>query len=152
MKAITIWQPWASLIMAEAKPYEFRGWVPPASVQGQRIGVHAGARKVRPAELYDLILRLKSPAAWSTGLRKDIALPLLEEWLDRPQRLPLSSILGTAVLGKPVRSTKIVAELGGPVNDSDRDDHSNYAWPLTDVQRLEPIVPMKGAQGFWRCG
>jgi len=26
MKALTIWQPWASLIMAGYKPYEFRGW------------------------------------------------------------------------------------------------------------------------------
>lgn len=26
MKALTVWQPWASLIIMGAKPYEFRKW------------------------------------------------------------------------------------------------------------------------------
>lgn len=26
MKALTIYQPWASLVMIGAKPHEFRGW------------------------------------------------------------------------------------------------------------------------------
>jgi hypothetical protein len=30
MKALTIWQPWATLIMIGAKPHEFRGqWIWP---------------------------------------------------------------------------------------------------------------------------
>lgn len=37
MKALTIWQPWASLIISGAKPYEFRGWRIPESLIGQRI-------------------------------------------------------------------------------------------------------------------
>lgn len=36
MKALTIWQPWASLIMIGAKPYEFRSWQPPAWLIGKR--------------------------------------------------------------------------------------------------------------------
>ena len=49
MKALTIWQPWASLIIAGAKPFEFRGWRPPASLIGQRIVIHAAARKIDKA-------------------------------------------------------------------------------------------------------
>ena len=55
MKALTIWQPWASLIIAGVKPYEFRGWYPPASIIGRRIAIHAGARPVRKAEIAELI-------------------------------------------------------------------------------------------------
>ena len=33
--------------------------------------------------------------------------------------------------------------------DSDRIDHSKFAWPLTDIERFEPVVPARGAQGFW---
>lgn len=50
MKALTIWQPWASLVMIGAKPYEFRRWdyrERQSGLQGQRIVIHAGARPVK---------------------------------------------------------------------------------------------------------
>jgi hypothetical protein len=49
--AITIWQPWATLIAIGAKPFEFRSWPVPARLIGQRIAVHAGARPVRCKEV-----------------------------------------------------------------------------------------------------
>lgn len=55
MKALTIWQPWASLIVAGAKPFEFRGWSMPRSMIGQRIVIHAAARKVNRVEANYLI-------------------------------------------------------------------------------------------------
>jgi ASCH domain. len=54
MKALTIWQPWASLIIAGAKPYEFRGWRAPRSLIGQRIVIHAAARKIDMEEVGNL--------------------------------------------------------------------------------------------------
>ena len=134
------WQPWASLIMAGAKPYEFRSWPVPGYVIDKRIGIHAGARPVRKAEVPDLILRLKSDEAWSTCLRKDIALPLLERVHASPGILPLSSMLGTAVIGRAVRSYDIIEEFGGGGNDSDR--------------TLFPPMPVRVAcsPGHWRPG
>ena len=41
MKALTIWQPWASLIAEGAKTIETRSWSAPASLIGQRIAIHA---------------------------------------------------------------------------------------------------------------
>jgi hypothetical protein len=53
-RALTIWQPWASLIMIGAKPYEFRGRSYLAYINhpqpGERIAIHVGARPVRRAE------------------------------------------------------------------------------------------------------
>lgn len=150
MNVITVWQPWATLIAIGLKPYEFRGWCAPAAKIGQRIGIHAGARPVRRSELQDLILRLQSAEAWTTCLKPtDQALRVLETMLQSPGVLPLSHILCTAVLGKPVLSREIVGEFGGVINDSDRDDHCNFAWPLTEIERLQPPVEARGSQGFW---
>lgn len=149
MKALTIWQPWASLIMAGAKPYEFRGWPAPRALRGMRIAIHAGARPVRRGEVADLIVRLRSPEAWTTALRPEIAIPILERVHSQPAILPLSSVLGSAMLGEPKRAFDIVGEFGAVLNDSDRDDHCNWAWPLTEIETIEPFRPAKGAQGFW---
>ena len=148
MKALTVWQPWASLIAAGVKPYEFRGWAFPRSLEGARIAIHAGARPVRRPEISDLVVRLKRTGAWTTALRPD-ALELLERALQSPGMLPLSHVLCTAVLGRPRRASEIVAEFGGPANDSDRNAHGNWAWPLTDIEQVLPPQPARGAQGFW---
>jgi hypothetical protein len=149
MKALTIWQPWATLIIAGVKPYEFRGWPAPVAIRGQRIAIHAGSRPVRKAEIADLIVRLRRPnEAWMTGL-KPLALEMLERWHRNPFELPLSSIVGTAVLGQPQRAFEILDAFGVTINDSHRHEHPNWAWPMLDIQPLEPIQPAKGAQGFW---
>ena len=47
MKALTLHQPWASLIADGRKPFETRSWAPPRSLIGRRIAIHAG-RTVDP--------------------------------------------------------------------------------------------------------
>jgi hypothetical protein len=54
LPALTIWQPWATLIIAGLKPYEFRGYPAPRFVRGHRIAIHAGARPIRASEITDL--------------------------------------------------------------------------------------------------
>lgn len=149
MPCITIWQPWATLIVLGAKPYEFRGWAAPRALVGKRIGIHAGARKPKREEIADLLLRLRSAEAWTTCLRPDIAIPILEKAHTSPGILTLSHVLGTAVLGEPVLSDSIVGEFGGIINDSDRAEHCNLAWPLTGIRAFEPPIAATGAQGFW---
>ena len=154
MKAITIWQPWASLIIIGAKPYEFRGWKPPESIIGTRIANHAGARPVRKSEVADLIGQLLDPERFGTPcLVKDIALPFLERVYDDPTSLPLSHVLGTAVVGVPKNGEVCASEFGiGAGNDSDREGTFNWGWPLTDIEPLIPPSPARGAQGFWNWG
>lgn len=139
--AITVWQPWASLIVVGFKPWEFRKIGNPKSYCGKRIAIHAGARKVRPAEIAVMIMRLRQHLPITIDPR---ALPLLEEWHTSPGRLPLSAILGTAIMDRAVRVETVMA-----ANDSDRDNHFNWAWPMSDPTPLEPICPAKGQQGWW---
>jgi hypothetical protein len=44
MHAVTVWQPWATLIAEGLKPLEFRSRPLPSALVGTRIGIHAGAR------------------------------------------------------------------------------------------------------------
>ncbi|MCC4299347.1 ASCH domain-containing protein [Aurantimonas coralicida] len=149
MKALTIWQPWATLIAIGAKPYEFRSWPAPRAICGQRIAIHAGARPIKRDEIAGLLMRLRGKEAWTTCLKPETAVPLLERALSSPGCLARSAVVATGILGTPVQSFDIVGEFGGTINDSDRAEHSNWAWPLGDVEPLVPAVDARGAQGFW---
>lgn len=149
LPALTVWQPWCSLIVVDAKPWEFRGWAAPKAYRGKRIALHAGARPPRLSELR--LLRRQLAAGEPNGIKADVAHPLIDRWLEDLTLLPTSSILGTGVLGEPIRSYEIPEFAGQFANDSDRDEHAMWAWPITDVEPLTPPAPMRGAQGFWTC-
>jgi hypothetical protein len=146
MKALTIWQPWATLIMAGAKTVEWRGWCCPKWIVGQRIAVHAGARPARADEIADIIARIDDE---ETSLIGEIARPLLASV--HRKGWPLSSILGTAIIGKPVPALDWVRANCKKEFDSDRIDQHKFAWPLSKIERFEPPIPQRGAQGFWTC-
>lgn len=147
MKALTYWQPWASLVVLGAKPWEFRRWPAPASIVGQRIVIHAGARPIKRAEVDALVARLKDPElAPLTGLDVDRALAVLCH-LDA---MPLSAGIGTAIVGQPIEGMAAAKAINAMLfNDSDRHEHSNWAWPMLEVEAWEQHVPMRGSQGFW---
>lgn len=164
MKALTIWQPWATLIMIGAKPYEFRSWKPPRSLVGQRLAIHAGARPVRVNEIRALIMGLRGSSICANPcLKTDIALPILERVLAAFKKspdtlfgtsetltLPLSHVLGTVRVGDPKRGDECAAEFGETAgNDSDREGTFNWGWPMLDVQPLVPPLERRGAQGLW---
>lgn len=149
MPALTIWQPWASLISAGAKPYEWRGWEAPSRFVGRRVAIHAGARPVKRPEVQQLLFDLIHGREELTSLNVETALPLLQRWSTSPGMLPLSSVVCTAVLGTPITAAEYAQQRGIKPHDSDRIDHTKWGWPLTDIEVLEPFVPAKGAQGFW---
>ncbi len=160
MKALTIWQPWASLIIAGAKPYEFRGWRPPASIIGQRIVIHAAARKINADEaaaLYNILACREASddlrqAAAETCLHPVLAFKVLARAAGAGNGvpLPMSAGLGTAIVGEPRLGTHIAEEFGVPrANDSDRDQHANWGWPMLDIEAWPEPIPMRGAQGLW---
>lgn len=148
MDALTVWQPWASLIMIGAKPIEFRRWdyrTRYPKLVGKRIVIHAGARPVQPIEVEDIIARLSDRIS---SLRATIAMPLLTRLRDAHKArgvVELSAALGTAVIGTP----RLVSGLFNSPADSDRIDHHMWAWPLTDIEPFDAPIPFRGAQGFW---
>lgn len=174
MKAIVLWQPWASLIAVGAKPLEFRGWSYVARgtgvKPGDRIAIAAGARPVKEQEIRDLLARIDDDLN-STGLVAPIARLLLQHWLRYnsliPKRggvpdslrerlreignpCPLSVLTCTATIGEPKPSIELMPDWAQFINDSDRLEHAKWGWPMQDVRPIdgEPIRS-KGAQGFF---
>jgi hypothetical protein len=147
MKTLTVWQPWASLIMAGFKPYEFRGWPAPRYVVGQRIVIHAGTRTLKKQEVANLLGQFER-GEFIGGMSIN-ALVFLEDVLMDRRRLPLSAGLGTVLLGEPKRSHELWPDEFAGYSDSDREAASNWAWPVSEIEHFEPIVPIRGHQGLW---
>lgn len=154
MKALTVYQPWASLIVVGAKPYEFRKWDYAArypSLVGQRVAIHAAARPMVAGEVLDIMERIENG---ESALDVQKAMPVLnliarkakEDAQAAARCLPLSAILGTAILGNAVRAFDLFKD---KVADSDRLDQIVFAWPVTDIVRFDEPVPYRGSQGFW---
>jgi hypothetical protein len=149
MPAIALWQPWSTLVAYQVKRFEFRSWPAPARLWGKRIAIHASARPIKRAEVQELILRLRHGAADELALDPGPALHVLEQALSTPGVCPCSAIECTAVLGEPIRNEELAARLGCEfVNDSDRSEHSNWGWPLSDIRRFTKPILARGAQGF----
>jgi len=152
MKALTIWQPWASLIIAGAKPFEFRGYRAPRAIIGQRIVIHAGKMSVARDEVSDMIgLFDLYPDAQETKemcLHRDLAVPVLEDFL--AGNLPMAAGIGTAVVGEPRSGLDIAADFGvARANDSSRDEHANWGWPMLEIEAWTDPVAARGMQGLW---
>lgn len=148
MKALTIYQPWASFIILGAKPFEFRKWDYRSrnpNIENSRIVIHASARPIKRAELLDIHKRI---ADGESGLDDTIALPLIARLLDAYKCggiLELSAGLGTVIIKRPRR----VGEIFSGTVDSDRLDHAMYGWPLTAIIPFPHPIPCRGGQGFW---
>ena len=141
--ALTVWQPWATLIMRGWKPFEFRPYACPRRVRGARIVVHAGKRK----PTVDNFDRLTIDPVGSCGPgHADEVRAFIESVEADPARLPLACGLGTVMIGEPVRAR----DLFRPRTPDVVINPDTWAWPVTDPQPFPLPIPARGAQGFWR--
>lgn len=126
MKALSIIQPWASLIAVGIKDIENRTWR--TNYRGEFL-IHASAKRL-PAgwtaltsEQYAAATRLVNPY----GKENDV------------KQLPVSAIIGKARLVACVKNHPSVWAEKGVWN-----------WVLADVQLFStPILNVKGRLGFW---
>lgn len=64
MRALTLWQPWASLIALGVKTIETRSWKAPDALIGQRIAIHAAKRPAKFDDMKRLIMET-DPTVWN---------------------------------------------------------------------------------------
>jgi hypothetical protein len=154
LKTISLFQPWASLVVIGAKPIEFRGWdyrvrYRHAVKPGQRIGIASSMRKVDEAEVRDLLDRLDDEIN-STALIADRARQFLLGLVgDVKFQPPLGMLLCTVRLGEPKLSSELKPEWASVLADSDRLEHCKWAWPVDEVRVLDEPHPVRGARGFF---
>ena len=141
MKAITIHQPWASLIAHGYKRFETRSWR--THYRGP-IAIHAGKRIDHKAALmvawnYPEIWREISPLP--TGCIIAVA-ELVECWEVRLYESDWSFYLHEGV-GGGTKSLPTTEEAFGWY------EQGRYAWELANVRLIPEPIPEKGKQGLW---
>ncbi len=129
MKALTLTQPWATLVILGVKRWETRGWY---TQHRGRIAIHAAKGWT------------KADREFADELREMGVLPA-----DEP--LPLGAVLGTVRLDGLIRThPDIVARHISPTEYMLGDySPGRYGWELGAVERFPDPIPARGALGLW---
>lgn len=134
MKAITLHQPWASLIVCSAKLIETRSWQPSKDLIGQRIAIHAGKQIVHISDHmypdYNIAVRAR----------------LGPDWADK---LPTGAIVAIATLTKARQITNTTDLPTGDELLFGEYGYLRWMWFLSDVRVIEPPIATRGYQGLW---
>lgn len=145
MKALTILQPWASLIALGEKKIETRSWY--TKYRGP-LAIHAG-KGSKP--YYQTLANIDK--SFNNALTQS------KEWNpDIFETLPLGCVVATCNL---VACEKVFADYGKDAqlesghivygNEYTFGDYSEgrYAWILDDIRPLGIPIPFRGQQGLW---
>jgi activating signal cointegrator 1 len=126
--ALTLHQPWASLVAIGAKPYETRKRAAPLWMVGKRIAIHAAKRKVDIREVTP-----DMEVAFFAATGDD---PF---WYDN---LPLGAVVCTARLSLCIAAEKVTPDQFGNYSPG------RFAWRFTDVEQFASPCPARGQQRY----
>jgi hypothetical protein len=156
VKALTVWEPWASLIVGSPsappqKPVENRDWRPPASLIGERVAIHAG-KTFDANAFYSIFVE---------GLFGPVRSPYPAD-----TAFPRGAIVGVATLDRVIAlqyqrdermffggrfahlSPETIASWGLDA-DGLRWFVGRFGWVFRDRRHIATPVECKGAQGLW---
>jgi hypothetical protein len=120
MKAISLWQPWASLMADGRKIWETRHWKGPDSLIGQNVAVHA-AKKVDQQACIDF------------GYD--------------PKTIPRGCVMSVHVLDEYLQFTE---ENVRGIKDAYGDfSAGRWGWKLVRAKLFDNPIPVIGHQGIW---
>lgn len=132
IKAITLWQPWATLIALGAKSFETRSWA--ITYRGPLV-IHASKRLTSAEVAY---MR-------SNPFRQVLA----AGGYHHPAELPL----GKAICVVDVVGCLTSVEAFLIISDQERAfgnyQPDRFAWKLANVRRFARPIPIQGSQGLW---
>ncbi len=121
MKAISLWQPWASAIIIGEKSIETRSWI---TYHRGPLLIHAAKRK---ADVSD----------WIDDLQLDLD----------AESIPFGALVGVADLVRCCRAEDLdVSDRERLLGDYSR---GRFAWVLENVRAFEKSIPFKGRQGLF---
>lgn len=136
MKVISIWQPYASLIIENHKFIETRSWAAPKSLIGQRIGI-ASTKTIKPEQR---LLTLDPDFDYYYSKTR---LPDLDD-------LVHGAILGTVILHScDVITEEDLEEITEEEQTFGVFTPGRYAWRLRQPIKFEKPIYTRGYQGIW---
>lgn len=128
--ALSLWQPWASLIAMGEKHYETRGWYP-RKHQPQYLAIHAAKRWTGAEQAFHRTFMRRFPHM---------------QW---PESLPLGAVLCICQLHS-IHHTETIRDQLLPQERTFGDySDGRYAWELEVLHVFEQPIPAQGAQLFW---
>jgi hypothetical protein len=148
MKAISLWQPWASLVAWKEKRFETRSWRPSSLgfCAGSLLAIHAALR----------VPRMDDWADDETGDLLDI---LKRHGVETgPWGLPRDVILCVCRFVRCVSTNAADyrvshGEYGLLIGDQEKFlgdwSYGRWAWELEVVEMLDPPVPVRGGRRLW---
>lgn len=129
MRAISLWQPWASLVVRGDKQYETRGWRTD----------YRGPLLIHAAKKIDADIR------WYC---RDFA-DLLNDQQLLAENLPFGAIVGKVELVAVFRAEDIRSSLTEKELEFGNYADGRFAWKLANPELFAEPVPFKGSQGFF---
>lgn len=140
MKALSLWQPWASLMAAGYKRIETRDWPPSSLRQGQLVAIHAAKR-------------------WTGDVRELLEEdPFFKRYLTLAQRRelwdfttpPLGAVIAVARFHSVIPTVTLIRnkQLTEREWAFGNFSHGRYGWVFSEVRPIQPI-PTRGMQGLF---
>ncbi|MBU5672698.1 ASCH domain-containing protein [Paenibacillus brevis] len=143
MKAITILQPWATLIALGEKHYETRSW---STKHRGQIAIHAGKKIDKEAcEVPEIKAALARHGYTADNLPTGAVVAIAE--LNECFKVMRDVLGGVVILQADTRATHFTTldkEFSFGWYDSGR-----YAFQMDDIQKLDEPIPAKGQLGIW---
>ena len=154
---MTLWQPWASLVVAGVKRFETRSWATsyrgPLAIHAAKLSAHDLVKRIGDdayCELADIVSQNDLPSSRIPNLPRGVVLGTVE-------LVDCHHILHWDGDGPSQRRFDRRARDGGPqlVDVPDAElalgdwSHWRYAWQLADPVAFTEPVPVRGSQGLW---
>lgn len=131
MKAISLWQPWASLIAVGAKQYETRSWGTP--YRGPLV-IHASKTEQGMSSFGEYHIR---QALAGAGIRSTYALP-------RGVALCVVNLVDCDVM-----TSRLIDDISEDEFAFGDWKEGRYAWKMEVVRVFDKPIPMRGMQGLF---
>jgi len=129
MKAITLWQPWASLVALRIKRWETRNWW--TNYRGP-LAIHAAGKK-------------SFHSHYMNAAQTSITTPDL-----KIEGLPFGAIVAVCDLTDCIEMThQMIMEMTGHERMLGDWFEGRYAWKLENVRALDKPIVVLGKQGLW---
>jgi ASCH domain. len=133
MKALTVWQPWATLIAEHHKKIETRSWS--TSIRGA-VAIHSAKKPFKEIK--------KLMTEESIRVISNCLFPFTLERLPTGVVLAVGNLIDCRLIDEEFLKTVSADEL--PLGDY---TIGRYAWIFKDVKHFRKPITAKGSQGFW---
>jgi len=136
MKCISLWQPWASLLVLGIKQFETRGW--DTHYRGE-LAIHATKKVISFDEAFG-----DFPESIQAAIRN-----VIDKTYGSYENLPTGSVLGTVDLDGTFATEYIRGMLPQIERAVGNYGDNRFAWHTSNRKMFASPIPAKGKQGFW---